>query len=75
MDALIVAETVTSSTIRCDCCGVEGLGKMIYTANGLTLEIRARRHGVWHHLALTLEALAQYELSAYPLRTTDSPAT
>ena len=70
-----MAETVTSHTIRCDCCGVEGLGKMIYTATGLTLEIRARRHGVWHHLTLTLEALAQYELSTYSLQQYDSPAT
>ena len=51
--------------VRCDCCGVEGMGTIISDVNGLQLEIRARRHGEWHTLTLDMAVLAQFDVQQY----------
>mgnify|MGYP003395339372 CR=1 FL=1 len=51
--------------IVCDCCGTEGLGTLLRSPQGDRVEIRARRHGVWHHLTLEMAVLAQLDLAPY----------
>ena len=51
--------------VVCDCCGTEGLATILSQAQGLQLEIRARRHGVWHTLTLDMAALAQFDAEQY----------
>lgn len=51
--------------ITCDCCGQEGLAELQSQTQGLTLQIRARRHGAWHELTLDMMALARFDAQAY----------
>ena len=55
--------------VVCDCCGTEGLATILSQAQGLQIEIRARRHGVWHTLVLDLAALAQFDPEQYSVPT------
>ena len=57
--------------IVCDCCGTEGLGTLLRSPQGDRVEIRARRHGVWHHLTLemaALAALAALDITSYSVQ-------
>ena len=60
--------------LRCDCCGVEGMGVVISDVNSLQFEIRARRHGVWHTLTLDLAVLAQFDATQYCIVAEHEPA-
>ena len=51
--------------VVCDCCGEQGLATLLSQAQGLQIEIRARRHGVWHTLTLDLAVLAQFDATQY----------
>ena len=51
--------------ITCDCCGKQGLAELHSHAQGLTLKIRARRHGVWHEVTLDMEVLARFDVTDY----------
>ena len=48
--------------IRCDCCGTEGLCVILSDMQSIQLEIRTRRHGVWHTLTLDMTVLAQFDV-------------
>lgn len=53
--------------IYCDCCGQEGLAAILSDCQSVQLEIRARRHGVWHTVTLDLAVLAECDLTQYAL--------
>ena len=58
-------DTSTSRLIYCDCCGTEGLATVLSDAQSVQVEIRARRHGIWHTVTLDMAALAKYDLTQY----------
>lgn len=57
--------TTARHLIRCDCCGTCGLATIVSGVQKVELEIRARRHGIWHNLVLDMEALAQFDVTEY----------
>ena len=55
----------TRIPVVCDCCGEAGLATLLSHVQSLQIEIRARRHGVWHTLTLDMAALAQFDPEHY----------
>ena len=60
-------ETTMRHLIYCDCCGQEGMCAILSDLQSVQLEIRARRHGVWHTVILDMAALAECDLTQYAL--------
>ena len=61
----MTGQAVTRIPVVCDCCGEEGLATLLSHAQSLQLEIRARRHGVWHTLTLDMAVLANFDVEQY----------
>ena len=55
----------TRIPVVCDCCGEEGLATLLSHVQSLQIEIRARRHGVWHTLTLDMAVLAQFDVGQF----------
>ena len=60
-------DATTRQVIHCDCCGQEGMCAILSDLQSVQLEIRARRHGVWHTVTLDLAVLAECDLTQYAL--------
>ena len=59
---MVCMSNTTRIPVVCDCCGEEGLATLLSHVQSLQIEIRARRHGVWHTLTLDMAALAQFDV-------------